>query len=397
MPVVTTPQQPYRQPQHTVPPQQAYGPASPGRPAHDRAAYPQSYGREPYGQPSHDRRGQAPPPSSGWSGPNRVPGHTGPQQRIPGHPGPQQAPGRDGSAFGADRSGHAYGRPAPQGYGPAPQQTLAPAAPPHARDAREIPAQPGRQAYPAAAVGRAPKNGLGTTALVLGIIGALFAFIPVIGMIAWPLVILGLIFGVLGIARAGSGRADNRGVAISGTVLSAIGLIICIVWASALGAAVSATAPAGAIGSAAPSTSAGAGDSTAPAAFPGATANDVTGSGGDTLTVGDMQVTASGLTPGESVLGSTLCSTVTYTNTGSTTGTFNGVFDWKLQDPAGAALLTGFSGSSSMLSAGELTPGGRTSGEVCFDNKAGAAGQFVLLYDPMDFSSTRGAWLDEVG
>jgi hypothetical protein len=84
----------------------------------------------------------------------------------------------------------------------------------------------------------APKNGLGTTALVLGIIGALFSFIPFVGVIAWPLVILGLIFGIIGFFRARSGKANNRGVAIAGTVLSLIGLVICVMYASAFTSAV---------------------------------------------------------------------------------------------------------------------------------------------------------------
>lgn len=78
------------------------------------------------------------------------------------------------------------------------------------------------------------RNGFGTTALVLGITGVVFSFIPVIGMIAWPLTIVGLIFGVLGILRAGKGEADNRGMAITGTALSGVGLAICLLWTIAL-------------------------------------------------------------------------------------------------------------------------------------------------------------------
>ena len=81
------------------------------------------------------------------------------------------------------------------------------------------------------------RNGFGTTALVLGIVGAVFAVIPIIGVIAWPLVILGLIFGVLGIVRAQRGQATNRGSAIAGTVLSAAGLLICLLWTAAFSSA----------------------------------------------------------------------------------------------------------------------------------------------------------------
>lgn len=84
-----------------------------------------------------------------------------------------------------------------------------------------------------------PRNGLGTTGFVLGLLAALFSVIPIIGMIAWPLAILGLVFGTLGILRAGRGVATNKGLSIAGTVLATIGLMICISWAVLSSAVVS--------------------------------------------------------------------------------------------------------------------------------------------------------------
>ncbi|SFO35918.1 DUF4190 domain-containing protein [Amycolatopsis rubida] len=78
-----------------------------------------------------------------------------------------------------------------------------------------------------------PKNGLGTAGFVLGLVGLIFSFIPIIGVVAWPLVILGIIFSALGFARARSGKATNKGLSIAGLVLSVIGLVIAIVWATA--------------------------------------------------------------------------------------------------------------------------------------------------------------------
>lgn len=83
------------------------------------------------------------------------------------------------------------------------------------------------------------RNGFGTTALVLGIIGVVFAVVPVVGVIAWPLVILGLIFGVLGILRASKGEANNKSMAITGTALSGVGLLLCLLWTVVFGAVVS--------------------------------------------------------------------------------------------------------------------------------------------------------------
>ena len=80
-----------------------------------------------------------------------------------------------------------------------------------------------------------PSNGLGTAGFVVGLIGLLFSFLPVIGVIAWPLVILGVIFSAVGISRANKGAATNKGLAIAGLTVSIIGLVICILWAAAFG------------------------------------------------------------------------------------------------------------------------------------------------------------------
>ena len=75
-----------------------------------------------------------------------------------------------------------------------------------------------------------PSNGLGTAGFVLGLIGLLFSFIPLIGVVAWPLVILGIIFSAIGISKATKGRATNKGLAIAGLVVSVVGLVVCILW-----------------------------------------------------------------------------------------------------------------------------------------------------------------------
>ena len=101
------------------------------------------------------------------------------------------------------------------------------------------PQQPGHGGYPPH---RAPQNGLGTAGFVLGLIGLLFSFIPVIGVIAWPLVLLGLVLAGIGVSRARAGRATNKGLAIAGLVCASLGLVMCVLYTAAFGAAV-ATAP----------------------------------------------------------------------------------------------------------------------------------------------------------
>ena len=77
-----------------------------------------------------------------------------------------------------------------------------------------------------------PSNGLGLTGFIVGLVGLLLSFIPLIGVVAWPLVILGIIFSAIGISKAAKGRATNKGLAITGLVLSVVGLVVCILWAA---------------------------------------------------------------------------------------------------------------------------------------------------------------------
>ena len=83
-----------------------------------------------------------------------------------------------------------------------------------------------------------PQNGLGTTGFVLGLIGLVMSPIPIVGMVAWPLVILGIIFSAIGLSRAAKGRATNKGLSIAGLVASIIGLGVCIVWVAVVNKAV---------------------------------------------------------------------------------------------------------------------------------------------------------------
>jgi hypothetical protein len=113
------------------------------------------------------------------------------------------------------------------------------------------------------------KNGLGTAGFVLGLVGLLFAFLPIIGIIAWPLTILGLIFGIVGTLRANRGQASNKGLAITAVILSALGLGICVLWTVAFGKAAN-DAASGLPSSAAPAAVADAGSQPAAAAPPSA-------------------------------------------------------------------------------------------------------------------------------
>ncbi|MER5967755.1 DUF4190 domain-containing protein [Streptomyces sp. NPDC002057] len=81
-----------------------------------------------------------------------------------------------------------------------------------------------------------PSNGMGTTSMVLGIIAVAGFCLYGLGAI---LGILALIFGIIGLKKVGRGEATNRGMAIAGIVLGAIGTLVSavflgfIIWAIA--------------------------------------------------------------------------------------------------------------------------------------------------------------------
>ncbi|MCX5533090.1 DUF4352 domain-containing protein [Streptomyces sp. NBC_00006] len=72
------------------------------------------------------------------------------------------------------------------------------------------------------------RNGLGTAALILGVIGALSGLIPLLFWLAGILGVIALILGLTGRGRAKRGEATNKGVALTGTILglAAMGLAV---------------------------------------------------------------------------------------------------------------------------------------------------------------------------
>jgi hypothetical protein len=97
--------------------------------------------------------------------------------------------------------------------------------------------------YPYQPVPAQPSNGMATAGFITGLIGAVFAPIPFIGIIAWPLVIIGAVLSGLGLVKANQG-ASGKGLAIAGVVLSACGLLICVLWVTVFAVGVAAAPPA---------------------------------------------------------------------------------------------------------------------------------------------------------
>ena len=90
------------------------------------------------------------------------------------------------------------------------------------------------QPQPQPAYQSQPANGMAVAALVCGIVGLVFSFVPIIGVIAWPLVILGIIFGGVGLSKANQVPGAPKGMAVAGLTCSIVGLVICIIWAAAV-------------------------------------------------------------------------------------------------------------------------------------------------------------------
>ncbi|TCK24414.1 DUF4190 domain-containing protein [Pseudonocardia endophytica] len=82
-----------------------------------------------------------------------------------------------------------------------------------------------QEGRPDAAGAPAPRNGLGLSALILGIIAILTCWLVIGGLFG----LIAIVLGVLGAGRARRGRATNRGVAITGIVTGALGLVVAIV------------------------------------------------------------------------------------------------------------------------------------------------------------------------
>ncbi|MDE6359650.1 MAG: hypothetical protein K2L39_00275 [Muribaculaceae bacterium] len=69
------------------------------------------------------------------------------------------------------------------------------------------------------------KNGLGTAGFVLSILALVFCWAPVLDFILW---VLGAIFSVIGLFKA------PRGLAVAGTVISFLGIIVLLLFFGAL-------------------------------------------------------------------------------------------------------------------------------------------------------------------
>ncbi|MEU4266923.1 DUF4190 domain-containing protein [Streptomyces sp. NPDC026092] len=190
-------------------------------------------------------------PADPWAPPNR----DGVELSKPATPAPtpqDRPPVHDQPTMTAMPTGEVPPPPVAPG-GPAPTSSYGygyPTAPPVTPVAPVASSGYGYPGYPGYGTGGAvggygqqgwqqpPSNGMGTAAMVLGIIAVVGFCMYGLGIV---LGILALVFGVIGRKKVTRGEANNGGMATAGIVLGAIGILVSsvflgfIIWAIAQG------------------------------------------------------------------------------------------------------------------------------------------------------------------
>ena len=91
--------------------------------------------------------------------------------------------------------------------------------------------------YPAggyqATTGR--RNGMGTTALVLGVVALVLVVLLLFSPLGALLGLLAVLFGILGLIRVNRREADNRGQAVAGLITGALALLFGILFTISVG------------------------------------------------------------------------------------------------------------------------------------------------------------------
>lgn len=70
------------------------------------------------------------------------------------------------------------------------------------------------------------KNGLGIASLVLAVVGLLSVWVPLLNIVSIALGLVAIVIGFIARGRVKRGTANNGGVAIAGTVLGALAIIV---------------------------------------------------------------------------------------------------------------------------------------------------------------------------
>ncbi|MFE3112394.1 DUF4190 domain-containing protein [Kitasatospora indigofera] len=72
------------------------------------------------------------------------------------------------------------------------------------------------------------RNGLGVAAMTLGIVGGVLGLMIVFFWLAWLPALLAVILGAVALSHVRKGLANNRGIALAGVTLGAVGLLLSV-------------------------------------------------------------------------------------------------------------------------------------------------------------------------
>jgi hypothetical protein len=209
-----------------------------------------------------------------------------------------------------------------------------------------------------------PRNVFAITALVLAVLGVLVGLVPSAGVPALALGLLAVLFGLLGLDRVRRRGTAHRGPALAGAGLGAVAVALGVWGLVAVpGAAEQPAEVPPVVGPAEPANPEG---------------GSITARSGDRVTVGDITLVTEPLQDAEPPdgAGPAACSTVAYENTGGAAAPF-APLDWSMRSAQGVITAPVPTGGDGLLGSGDLVPGARTSGRVCFD---GTAAGSALLY-----------------
>ena len=79
------------------------------------------------------------------------------------------------------------------------------------------------------------RNGMGTAALVVGVVALVLVALLLFSPLGAFLGLLAVLFGILGLIRVNRGEADNRGQAVSGLVTGGLALLFGILFTISVG------------------------------------------------------------------------------------------------------------------------------------------------------------------
>lgn len=107
---------------------------------------------------------------------------------------------------------------------------------------------------------------------------------------------------------------------------------------------------------------------------------------GTTVDSDGVQITPTAPKASKDAIGAYFCTNVTYVNNSDSPVDFN-AYQWKLTDSEGVETSPTIGGPGKYLGTGSVNPGGRKSGDICFD-KEGAGVPASLSYQGGIFSGT---------